>query len=59
MAAAGLFQDVLGDYLLPKPRIPVAVVFYLGYVALIVGFAVDRAGGVYWNGKPASAAPST
>lgn len=43
--SAGLFQDVLGDYLLPKPRIPVAVAFYLGYVALIVGFAVDRAGG--------------
>lgn len=40
-----LFQGALGDYLLPKPRVPVAVVFYLGYVALIVGFAVDRAGG--------------
>lgn len=40
-----LFQAALGDYLLAKPRIPVAVAFYLGYVALIVGFAVDRAGG--------------
>ena len=43
--SATLFQDVLGDYLLPRPRIPVAVVFALGDVALIAGFAVDRSGG--------------
>ena len=40
-----LFQAALGDYLLPRPRIPVAVAFYLGYVALIVAFAIDRSGG--------------
>jgi uncharacterized membrane protein len=40
-----LFQEALGAYLLPTPRIPVVVVFYLGYVALIVAFGVDRAGG--------------
>ena len=43
--SVGLFQDALGDYLLPTPRIPVAVVFYLSYVALVVAFGVDRAGG--------------
>jgi uncharacterized membrane protein len=37
-----LFQAVLGDMLLPKPRIAVAAIFYLGYVALIVVYAIDR-----------------
>ena len=40
-----LFQEALGDYLLPMPRVPVAVVFYLSYVVLIVAFGVDRASG--------------
>lgn len=43
--SADLFQAVLGDYLLPRPRLLPAVVVYLGYVALIVAYGVDRAGG--------------
>lgn len=37
-----LFQADLGDMLLPKPRLAVAAVFYLGYVALVVALAVER-----------------
>ena len=43
--SADLFRSVLGDYLLDRPRLLPAAIFYLGYVALIVAFGVDRAGG--------------
>jgi len=43
--SADLFRSVLGAYLLDRPRLLPAAIFYLGYVALIVAYGVDRAGG--------------
>lgn len=43
--SADLFRSVLGDYLLDRPRLLPAAIVYLGYVALIVAYGVDRTGG--------------